>query len=737
LQDLTLKNSIKTLKFKKKILSQPISTTRKKKEYSQIYLEYEIDEIDSNFLYSHPFWLESSKKGKFIYRASKSLVNKESLGGSQPLFRGWNFLAINDNFYQKSLDELSGNCSVLKSYDWNSQEQNWFVIDINDKLDLGSQDFLTGKGLILKVENDCGFVPTEEEPLEEPPPEEPSTDTDFSFFNYNVKGTTSGYNTEGNYITHTDYCEENTLYEGGVDKTCRIVIEPHECLHGCDAEAGACKPTTLPPAPGKPTGNQIKCQQAEAENSQNLITGNVISNTNSPPEEVSLKKGWNLFSLPIKEKMTFGNLKKQCPNKIVGNLWGFKDGSYYSPSEIKPGEGYWVYLKEDCELTFEESQLANTPITDRGIQLKSGWNLIGSSAIETEIADLTKTSCNINSEMFEWYNDGENSFFTSEFTTLSSGKGYWVEVEGDCELREKPETEIIVLKENYEKELIKPNPPEHFNDWNLNILNIQNRVSEITSEPYDFLLMVPTVSGNSFSSRPANRDIKGIGNDFVSYHDDPNLKNIITLPLNSPGFFSANTFSDRLVKGLILHELGHHWLAYVNGFFSDPKQSMGGHYKSNVDLFYGVGNIDPMSNTRWFSQDGAKKCVNSNDLDFNGEIKFSKLSLYLMGLIPPGEVPAINVFDYEGEQFFAGPGCNGNHVWTNTREIAISDIIAANGERIPSYENSQKHFEALFVIVIPYNEMLPEGYVEYVEQYRRAIPQAWAEATSDKSTIKV
>ena len=305
---------------------------------------------------------------------------------------------------------------------------------------------------------------------------------------------------------------------------------------------------------------------------------------------------------------------------------------------------------------------------------------------------------------------------------------------------------ILVIKENKEGELIGLNPPSAQDKWYFKTENIRKRID--TSQSYDFLLIVPTLPGGindlSFSSSIANRNITGIGSDVIdSYPIDLNLKQIIILPFNKSGFFSANTFSDTLVKMLVFHEIGHHWLANVKGFFADPQQDMGGHYKSNVDLFYGNELIDPMNPQMWISKNGIKngikKCISLYDIEnFDStNIKFSKLSLYLMGLIPPKEVPAINVYDYSGEQFFAGPSCYLNPVWTTTRQISINNIITANGARIPSYKDSQKNFKAMFVIIVPFNKSLDDKYVQYVEKWREALPKAWAEATDHKSTIKL
>jgi hypothetical protein len=300
---------------------------------------------------------------------------------------------------------------------------------------------------------------------------------------------------------------------------------------------------------------------------------------------------------------------------------------------------------------------------------------------------------------------------------------------------------LIVLKENYERELIKPT--NNRVKWGFNEKNIVKEIKEINPIKYDFLVIIPTIEGNTdnqlgFSFSPRNINIKGIGQNEYNSLYLTDVKGIITLSLNKVGWFGQKAFSEYLFMP-VLHEISHYWLAEVKGFYRDNlEKSMTGHYIRNIDLFYGKPDVEINSGQRWYydEEDDEIKFVSSGSLDFKGEIKFSDLSLYLMGLIPPDEVKPIKVFDYEGEQYFAGPGPHTNPVWTEIREVSIEDIIEANGERIPSYKDSQKDFSAVFVVVVPYGEKIPEGYLDYVEKFRALTSKMWYEKTGFRSKMQ-
>lgn len=119
-------------------------------------------------------------------------------------------------------------------------------------------------------------------------------------------------------------------------------------------------------------------------------------------------------------------------------------------AELEPGRGYWLWTKNDCDLTF-----TGTEASDINVTLDTGWNLIGWYSLESAL--LGKESVvgdplnvtpknslssiyryNATTEQFEkcdrledwgwWPATGSDSF-----TELEPGRGYWVRAKNGCE----------------------------------------------------------------------------------------------------------------------------------------------------------------------------------------------------------------------------------------------------------------------------------------------------------------
>jgi hypothetical protein len=137
-----------------------------------------------------------------------------------------------------------------------------------------------------------------------------------------------------------------------------------------------------------------------------------------------------------------------------------------------------------------------------------------------------------------------------------------------------------------------------------------------------------------------------------------------------------------------------------------------------------------MSYYQWIIKDGQEYCVDGNDN--NTICKFSDLSLYLMGFLPPDKVSPIYEHVFESKP---GNSYYNEHKFIETRTITIQDIINANGTRIPSCEKSRKNFSIKFIIAAEKGESVPLGFIEYVKKYMEALPEAWNRLTSYKSNI--
>ena len=103
-----------------------------------------------------------------------------------------------------------------------------------------------------------------------------------------------------------------------------------------------------------------------------------------------------------------------------------------------------------------------------------------------------------------------------------------------------------------------------------------------------------------------------------------------------------------------------------------------------------------------------------------------------MGFIPTSEVPDIQILIPDDPK---NPGLH--NISAKTKTVSIKEIIAKYGERIPSYQNSQKNFKMAYILLTKKGEP-PNQYqsdldiIKLVAQY---FQDEWNFITYGKSTI--
>lgn len=244
---------------------------------------------------------------------------------------------------------------------------------------------------------------------------------------------------------------------------------------------------------------------------------------------------------------------------------------------------------------------------------------------------------------------------------------------------------------------------DEFNSGKCNLL-IKN-IYQIFNDEFDFIFLVlnewfkPDNLHYAGIYKGISNAVTGIGSIIFDncdlYGSSGKLKAVIALTTKQ----SINT-------GLGLHELGHHWANHIIStrdwdsgksaeFVAGPhwgftggstKSVLGGFQQSTLQTNIG-GNSDRYK-------------VGSFQGNFNSDVPFTDLELYLMGMIPLTDVADFDVFrglsqvtsttDWKGREFTA-----------STRETYDNAKIleAAGGERNPSYVTAQKDFRLLIVIL--------------------------------------
>jgi hypothetical protein len=198
----------------------------------------------------------------------------------------------------------------------------------------------------------------------------------------------------------------------------------------------------------------------------------------------------------------------------------------------------------------------------------------------------------------------------------------------------------------------------------------------------------------------------------------------------------------------ISHELGHRWStrtrAIVNG---DTIELRGPHDPWGMSgATHWPGSVStpvpfPYSRPVEASIMGGANYKDNGDGTFtrlvggtmNPASGFSYLELYLMGFLPASGVPDFFILR---NQRNTGTTPEGNAIVTaETVRITIQDVIAHNGPRVPSFENSPKAYNtALVAVTLPGRQPSP-AMLAQLEGIRTAWIGYWSKVTGGVSTM--
>jgi len=131
------------------------------KKYFQVHPNLDaaaLQEDDDDFVLTNAMWIYSKKTGKIKY----STLEDYSSEGRQ-LYAGWNFVSMTPDMIEGqsnpdlTFDEIKRSCNVERAYHWNNliysghNKPSWETIYDESEMD----STLLGKGILIKVSNDC------------------------------------------------------------------------------------------------------------------------------------------------------------------------------------------------------------------------------------------------------------------------------------------------------------------------------------------------------------------------------------------------------------------------------------------------------------------------------------------------------------------------------------------------------------------------------------------------------
>ena len=281
---------------------------------------------------------------------------------------------------------------------------------------------------------------------------------------------------------------------------------------------------------------------------------------------------------------------------------------------------------------------------------------------------------------------------------------------------------------------------------------------------YDFLFIYTafTPSLNMQQGIPIQYTVQGIAREGITGYGKPadwgsagkllgaaRMCNIDQYPDDPDAAISTSLISPYQGMSTIelqAHEWSHYWLATMDfrkedmsenhtGLRGYENDSANNHWSadfmSGPSVMYGGDIVDNGDGTFTYSYGNPKK--------------YGPLDLYTMGLIPPEEV---------GEMFFLCESENIEDCKQGDASVPISkatepktksglykhvvtidDVIRAMGERVPSSENSQKHFNIAFIFVNKVGFTPLPQQLQKLENIRVRFQEWFTWATGERATV--
>jgi hypothetical protein len=143
----------------------------------------------------------------------------------------------------------------------------------------------------------------------------------------------------------------------------------------------------------------------------------------------------------------------------------------------------------------------------------------------------------------------------------------------------------------------------------------------------------------------------------------------------------------------------------------------------------------PMGASKFWTDNGDGTFTGQN-IDFNQtNSAYSYLDLYFMGLLPPDEVP--DFFLIQNLSFIGPEGSSiDKTIYAGDRlAITIEDVIAANGPRVPGFEDSQKEFTLGLIGIVMPGAVPSAMLLERIAGIRGGFVDYWSRATGGVSRI--
>ena len=269
---------------------------------------------------------------------------------------------------------------------------------------------------------------------------------------------------------------------------------------------------------------------------------------------------------------------------------------------------------------------------------------------------------------------------------------------------------------------------------------------------YDFVSLFVTEHLNFGALySPMQNDTLGIGSQVFDQTSESGYSELEGFLFMNSIFDYTGSIRDALFFG---QEVGHRWGSFVSR--AGGGRDMLGRDDAHWSFFLDSDN-STMEGNDWVEDGDGRWRTNVSE-----PVGYSQLDLYLMGLLPPEEVddwlliddpvvvrdpwgwggegginPATPPF-YSALQYGVDPGqadANPIVVRGDEVQVAIEDVIAVNGPRVPASDDSQRAFRMAFIILHPGEDEIDFDDYLVIEDTREELASLWEGMVEDRATL--
>jgi hypothetical protein len=215
-------------------------------------------------------------------------------------------------------------------------------------------------------------------------------------------------------------------------------------------------------------------------------------------------------------------------------------------------------------------------------------------------------------------------------------------------------------------------------------------------------------------------EVRGLGQDIydlsTSFGSGGRLRSMVVMDWigKYPDDPTQKFLGENNTLSVLGQEVGHRWLAYVD--FRD-------HTGARSDALLG------RDLAHWsFFFDSDASVMEGNDIEDQGGGQFrtvdavkrySRLDQYMMGLIPPSQVPTFFYVENPSSNKQRGDAPQINQSFTGTRrDVLIDDVIAINGARSPASDVAPHTFRQAFIYVVSNGRTADSALVAKLDRIR-------------------